>query len=81
MRIGFSLTDSLVLVAVAGVLAAFALGCSNTAYLAQGEKLYTGADVSIETKESIPDKAALEGQLDLLAKPDPNGKSPRTLPR
>jgi outer membrane protein insertion porin family len=74
MRTGFSLTNSLVLVAVAGVFAVFALGCSNTAYLAQGEKLYTGANVSIESKESIPDKSALESQLDLLAKPAPNGK-------
>ena len=74
MRIGFSFTGSLALIAVAGVLAVFAPGCSNTAYLAKGEKLYTGADVSIESKESIPDKSALESQLDLLAKPAPNGK-------
>jgi outer membrane protein insertion porin family len=74
MRIGFSLTDSLVLVAVAGMLAAFDLGCSNTAYLTKGEKLYTGAEVNIEEKESIPDKGTLESQLDLLAKPEPNGK-------
>ena len=74
MRTGFSLTDALVLVAVAGVLAAFAPGCSNTAYLAQGEKLYTGADVNVEEKEAIPGKGDLEGQLNLLAKPEPNGK-------
>jgi outer membrane protein assembly factor BamA len=74
MRTGFSLTNSLVLVAVAGMLAVFALGCSNTAYLAQGEKLYTGANVNIEEKKDIPDKGDLENQLDLLAKPPPNGK-------
>ncbi len=74
MRIGFSPTDSLVLIAVAGVLAVLALGCSNTSYLAHGEKLYTGADVNIEEKESIPDKGDLQSQLDLLAKPEPNGK-------
>ncbi len=68
------LADSLALVAVAGVLAVFASGCSNTAYLARGEKLYTGADVNIEEKESIPNKGALESQLELLAKPEPNGK-------
>jgi outer membrane protein assembly factor BamA len=73
MRIGFSLTDSLVLVAVAGMFAAFAPGC-NTAYLVQGEKLYTGANVNIEEKNDIPDKGDLENQLDLLAKPEPNGK-------
>src|SRR5271157_6357337 len=74
MRIGFSLTNSLVLAAVAGVFAAFALGCSNTTYLPRGEKLYTGADVNIEEKESIPDKGDLESQLDLITKPKPNGK-------
>jgi outer membrane protein insertion porin family len=74
MRGGFSLTDSLVLVAVACVLAVCAVGCSNTAYLADGEKLYTGASVNIEEKESIPAKGDLENQLDLLAKPEPNAK-------
>lgn len=74
MRTGFSLTDSFVPVAVAGLLAAFAMGCSNTAYLAQGEKLYTGAELTIDEKGKIPDKGALENQLDLLVKPKPNGK-------
>jgi outer membrane protein insertion porin family len=74
MRKGFFLTDSFVLVAVAGMLAAFDLGCSNTGYLAKGEKLYTGADVNIEEKQGIPDKGDLENQLELLAKPPPNGK-------
>jgi len=74
MRSGFSMTDSLILAAVAAMLAVFAVGCSNTAYLVKGEKLYTSADVNIEEKESIPDKSTLEGQLELLAKPEPNGK-------
>jgi outer membrane protein assembly factor BamA len=74
MRKGISLTHSLVLVAVAGLLAVFVTGCSNTAYLSKGEKLYTGADVNIQEKESIPDKSNLKGQLELLAKPEPNGK-------
>jgi outer membrane protein assembly factor BamA len=69
----FSLTYSLMLVVLIGALAVFNLGC-NTAYLAQGEKLYTGADVMIEEKEIIPDKADLKNQLDVLAKPAPNGK-------
>jgi outer membrane protein insertion porin family len=74
MRLECSTTHSLVLVAVALSLAAFALGCSNTAYLAQGEKLYTGAIVQVDAKENIPDQGDLESQLDLLAKPRPNGK-------
>jgi hypothetical protein len=74
MRTGFFQTDSLMLVAAAVVLSAFALGCSNTAYLAQGEKLYTGADVSIEEKKGAPSTGDLQNQLDLLVKPEPNGK-------
>jgi outer membrane protein assembly factor BamA len=62
------------IIAVTGVLAAFAIGCSNTAYLAQGQKLYTGAAVNIEQKDGIPDKGNLGNQLDLLVKPKPNGK-------
>lgn len=74
MRIGFFQTDSLMLVAAAVVLSAFALGCSNTAYLAKGEKLYTGADVNIEEKKDVPNTGDLKNQLDLLVKPEPNGK-------
>lgn len=74
MRRGFSFIKFVLPVAAAGVLAAFAMGCSNTAYLAQGEKLYTGADVMIEEKGGIPDKGELETQLDQLAKPKPNSK-------
>jgi outer membrane protein assembly factor BamA len=69
----FSLFNSFLIVALTGVLAAFNLGC-NTAYLAQGEKLYTGADVNIVEKETIPDKSELKNQLELLARPEPNGK-------
>jgi len=58
--------------AVAGMILASA-GC-NTAYLAPGEKIYTGADVIIEEKEDIPDKGDLEDHLDVLVKPEPNGK-------
>jgi outer membrane protein insertion porin family len=74
MRTGVFLSESLALVATAGMLAIFAPGCSNTAYLVHGEKLYTGADVNIEEKNNIPDKSDLENQLDLLARPEPNGK-------
>jgi outer membrane protein assembly factor BamA len=74
MRRAYFHTDSLVLVTIAGMFAAFAMGCSNTAYLAQGEKLYTGADVNIEEKENIPDLGDLQTQLESVAKPKPNGK-------
>jgi len=55
------------------VLAA-ASGCTNTGYLAQGEKLYTGAELHIEKKGEIPAEGDLESQLDKLILPEPNGK-------
>ncbi|RPI03533.1 MAG: hypothetical protein EHM64_12170, partial [Ignavibacteriae bacterium] len=74
MRIIFFWMDFLILAAIVGLFSVFVPGCSNTSYLAQGEKLYTGADVNIEEKESIPDKSTLRSQLELLDKPEPNGK-------
>ena len=74
MRAGSIHTSSLKFVVVAAMLAAFAPGCSNTAYLTHGEKLYTGADVNIEQHESIPNTGELKDQLNALAKPEPNGK-------
>ena len=55
------------------VLAA-ASGCTNTGYLAQGEKLYTGAELHIEKKGEIPAGGDLESQLNKLIVPEPNGK-------
>jgi outer membrane protein insertion porin family len=74
MRTPFSTIEVWLSVALAGVLSVCILGCSNTAYLAKGEKLYTGATVNIEEKEDLPDKSDLESQLDLIAKPEPNTK-------
>ena len=74
MRRGRSHIESLLLVGVAVVFASFVAGCSNTAYLTQGEKLYTGAVVHIEEKDALANKNDLENQLGLLAKPSPNGK-------
>ena len=74
MRAGFFHTSSLNFVAAAAMLAAFAPGCSNTAYLTHGEKLYTGAKINIEKNDSIVNEGDLKNQLDLLAKPEPNGK-------
>jgi outer membrane protein insertion porin family len=74
MRTEMSLIESFMLVVLAAATLCFGTGCSNTAYLAQGEKLYTGAEVNIEAKNTIPDKGVLENQLDQIAKPEPNGK-------
>lgn len=62
------------LIIASAVLASFAVGCSNTAYLGQGEKLYTGAALHIEKKGDIPDEGELEEQLEQLIVPEPNGK-------
>ena len=74
MRRGFSRTDFLMHAAAAGLFAALVAGCGGTSYLTPGEKLYTGADINIKEIQPIPDKGELENQLELLAKPDPNGK-------
>ena len=61
-------------VALALIVFAVASGCSSTGYLAQGEKLYTGAELNIEKKGDIPDEGELEEQLEQLIVPEPNGK-------
>lgn len=61
-------------VGVAFIFLAAASGCSNTGYLSQNEKLYTGAELRIEEKGEIPDKGDLEDQLEKLIVPEPNGK-------
>jgi len=56
------------------IVLATASGCSNTGYLAQGDKLYTGAELHIEKKGEIPDEGDLKDQLETLIVPEPNGK-------
>ncbi len=68
-RINYLLSAALAIVIIFG-----ASGCSNTAYLAQGEKLYTGAEMNIQKKGDIPDEGDLEEQLEKLIVPEPNGK-------
>jgi outer membrane protein insertion porin family len=52
----------------------FAASCSNTKYLPQGEKLYTGAEVKIEDKDLKKKEAkALSTELKSLVRPKPNG--------
>lgn len=61
-------------VGVAFIFLATASGCSNTGYLSQNEKLYTGAELRIEEKGEIPDEGDLKDQLEKLIVPEPNGK-------
>ena len=74
MRSRSNLTRVFIYLPLAGVLVGYAIGCSNASYLAKGEKLYTGADVTIGSKEAIPNQGDLQSDLKLLAKPEPNGK-------
>ena len=64
----------LICVGLAVIVLAVASGCTGTGYLAQGEKLYTGAELHIERKGEIPDEGDLESQLNKLIVPEPNGK-------
>jgi outer membrane protein insertion porin family len=52
--------------------ALFLAGCSNTRYLAEGEELYTGAKIKLNSPEKISRKGALEKELDALPRPKPN---------
>ena len=48
--------------------------CSNTKYLAPGQKLYTGGEVRIEDKDiKKSDAKALKTEMDALMRPNPNG--------
>ncbi len=49
-------------------------GCSNTAYLARDEKLYTGADLQVKALGDVPNQDEIEDQLEQLAAPAPNAK-------
>ena len=54
-------------------LALFATACSNTKYLAPGQKLYTGGEVKIDDKDLKKSKAsALKEDLEGLLRPQPN---------
>jgi outer membrane protein assembly factor BamA len=53
----------------------FAVGCSNTKYLPQGDLLFTGSSVTV--KDSIlkkNERKALENDLEALLRPKPNKK-------
>lgn len=48
--------------------------CNNTKYLTGNQKLYTGADVDIESTETVKGKKDLEAELHDLLRPKPNAK-------
>ncbi|WP_150088565.1 translocation and assembly module lipoprotein TamL [Adhaeribacter rhizoryzae] len=47
-------------------------GCSGTSKLPEGKRLYTGANVKLESKEKIKDESALSTQLAATITPKPN---------
>lgn len=61
-------TSKLIFFALAGLLLA---GCSNIKYLPPGEKLYTGASVRVDPKETVR-KKHIKGELEEIIRPKPN---------
>lgn len=55
--------------------------CSNIKYLPKGEELYIGADVKIESKEKIEQKARLKEELEETLVPKPNSTFLKLRPR
>jgi outer membrane protein insertion porin family len=47
-------------------------GCSNLRYLEEGQELYTGSEVTIESEKRIPEKSRLESELKRVMRPQPN---------
>lgn len=54
--------------------AALLMGCSNTAYLPEGEMLYLGSNLTIESEGDVPNEGGVEDDLELTMKPEPNDK-------
>lgn len=48
--------------------------CSIKKYIPEGEQLYTGGEVEIESEVKIKDRKEVEGELNELLKPNPNSK-------
>jgi len=56
------------------ILAILLSACSNTKYLAPGQRLYTGGEVKIQDKDLKKSEAkAISGELQTLLRPKPNG--------
>ena len=49
-------------------------GCSNLRYLEEGEKLYTGSRIAIESEEKVEGKDRLEQEMERVIRPVPNQK-------
>jgi outer membrane protein insertion porin family len=61
-------------IAVISLVTLALTGCSTTRYLAEDEKLYTGADIRFESDIRIQDKGRLKRELGAVIRPSPNAK-------
>lgn len=52
----------------------FAAGCSNLRYLDEGQELYTGSNINIESEDRIREKGHIESELEDVMSPEPNQK-------
>lgn len=48
--------------------------CSNLKYLDEGQQLYTGSEIKIESEEKISNKKEVVSELDRVIRPQPNEK-------
>ncbi|HET6244430.1 MAG: BamA/TamA family outer membrane protein [Bacteroidetes bacterium] len=46
--------------------------CSNTRFLAEGEELYTGAEIKVISDDDIPNKSELINEMKSVVRPEPN---------
>ncbi len=48
------------------------VGCSYQRYLEEGQQLYTGSDITIESEEKISQKSEVESEINNVLRPKPN---------
>ncbi|HLW21406.1 MAG TPA: BamA/TamA family outer membrane protein [Cyclobacteriaceae bacterium] len=63
-----------VLIFVVVLIAVGFHSCSVKKFIPEGEQLYTGGEVDMEADFRVPDKKAIESELNALLKPEPNSK-------
>ncbi|GAB2630574.1 translocation and assembly module lipoprotein TamL [Belliella aquatica] len=57
-----------------GFLLAFSEACSVKKFIPEGERLYTGANLSLESEESLKDFKEVKSELEGLVRPEANTK-------
>ena len=65
-------TGNFIIIVLAGCII-FA-GCNNTRHIPAGDKLYTGARVSVSGTSTVREKKVLQEDLGGLTRPKPNSK-------